>query len=165
MTEQTEERRYRIGEMAEQVGVSPRTLRYYEELGLLQPSHYSPGGSRRYVEEDRQRIHRIRELQAIMGFNLEEIREILHADDRLATLRGEFYEGVSVERHRAILAEASRLNARTQEQVLAKVAILQAFQAELEAKAARYRDVAAEHGFELPSVTSETPAEPVGDDG
>jgi MerR family transcriptional regulator, repressor of the yfmOP operon len=149
----TEERRYRIGEMSEQVGVSPRTLRYYEELGLLQPSHYSPGGSRRYVESDRQRILRIRELQAIMGFNLEEIREILHADDRLAALRGEFYGGVSEDRHRAIVAEASRLNARTQEQVLAKVAILQAFQAELEAQATRYREVAAELGLELPVGT------------
>src|SRR5262249_47719523 len=103
--------------------------------------------------------------QAIMGFNLEEIREILHADDRLATLRGEFYEGVSVERHRAIVAEASRLNARTQEQVLSKVAILQAFQAELEAKAARYRDVAAERGSAPRAGGAEPPAEPVGDDG
>ena len=55
------ERTLRIGQIAEQVGVSTRTLRYYEELGLLQPSSYSQGGSRRYGEHDRQRILRIRD--------------------------------------------------------------------------------------------------------
>ena len=150
----TDERRYRIGEVAEQLGVSPRTLRYYEELGLLRPSHYSPGGSRRYVEADRERLLRIRELQAIMGFNLEEIREILNADDRLAELSTEYRRGgVGRSRQREIVIEAARLNARTQEQVLAKVAVLQAFQAELEAKAGRYREVARELDLDLPAET------------
>jgi MFS family permease/DNA-binding transcriptional MerR regulator len=143
------EPRYRIGEIAEDLGVSTRTLRYYEELGLLTPSAYSKGGSRRYVEADRQRILRIRELQAIMGFNLEEIREILHADDRLSELSTEYRKGVSPKRQRAIVLEAARLNARTQEQVIAKMAILQAFQDELEAKAARYKEVGEELGIDV----------------
>jgi DNA-binding transcriptional MerR regulator len=143
------EARYRIGEIAEDLGVSTRTLRYYEELGLLTPSAYSKGGSRRYVEADRQRILRIRELQAIMGFNLEEIREILHADDRLSELSTEYRKGVSPKRQRAIVLEAARLNARTQEQVIAKMAILQAFQDELEAKAARYKEVGEELGVDV----------------
>jgi DNA-binding transcriptional MerR regulator len=147
---QQQEERIPIGRMAEQVGVSTRTLRYYEELGLLQPSGYSQGGSRRYGEADRQRILRIRELQAIMGFNLDEIREILHADDRLAELGDEFRKGVTPKRHQAILVEAARLNARTQEQVLAKIAVLQAFQHELEAKAEHYGSRAVELGIDLP---------------
>jgi DNA-binding transcriptional MerR regulator len=149
----TSEPRYRIGEVAEELGVSTRTLRYYEELGLVIPSSYSGGGSRRYGDADRQRLLRIRELQAIMGFNLEEIREILHADDRLAELSTEYRKGVTPKRQQAILVEAARLNARTQEQVLAKVAILEAFQAELEAKAGRYQEVAAELGIDLPAAT------------
>jgi MerR family transcriptional regulator, repressor of the yfmOP operon len=143
------EAEYRIGEVAERIGVSTRTLRYYEELGLVVPSGYSKGGSRRYAEGDYQRILRIRELQAIMGFNLEEIREILDADDRLAQLRTEFQKGVTTERHRDILVEAARLNARTQEQVVAKMAILVAFQDELESTAERYGSVAAELGVDL----------------
>lgn len=143
------EPRYRIGEIAEDLGVSTRTLRYYEELGLLTPSAYSKGGSRRYVEADRQRILRIRELQAIMGFNLEEIREILHADDRLSELSTEYRKGVSPKRRRTIVLEAARLNARTQEQVIAKMVILQAFQDELEAKAARYKEVGEELGVDV----------------
>jgi DNA-binding transcriptional MerR regulator len=145
----TTEPRYRIGEHAAQLGVSTRTLRYYEELGLVAPSSYSRGGSRRYVDADLQRILRIRELQAIMGFNLEEIREILHADDRLAELSTEFHKGVTPKRHKTILVEAARLNARTQEQVRAKVAILEAFHAGLETKAARYRARAVELDVDL----------------
>jgi DNA-binding transcriptional MerR regulator len=149
----TIEPRYRIGEIAEDLGVSTRTLRYYEELGLLTPSSYSKGGSRRYVEADRQRILRIRELQAIMGFNLEEIREILHSDDRLEELSSEYRKGVTPKRHRAILIEANRLNARNQEKVLSKIAILEAFQAELEAKETRYREVARDLDIDLPAET------------
>jgi DNA-binding transcriptional MerR regulator len=143
------EPRYRIGEIAEDLGVSTRTLRYYEELGLLTPSAYSKGGSRRYVEADRQRILRIRELQAIMGFNLDEIREILQADDRLSELGTEYRKGVTPKRQKAILLEAARLNARTQEQVVAKMVILQAFQDELEAKASRYKEVGKDLGIDL----------------
>jgi DNA-binding transcriptional MerR regulator len=139
----------RIGEMAEQLGVSTRTLRYYEEIGLVRPASVSKGGTRRYSEEDRARILRIRELQAIMGLNLEEIREILEADDRLAELRTEYHSSASRKRQAAIVIEASKLNARTQEQVLAKIAVLQAFQSELEAKAARHREVAQELGIDL----------------
>ncbi len=144
----------RIGEMAEQLGVSTRTLRYYEELGLLQPTAYSKGGTRRYSDEDRARILRIRELQAIMGFNLEEIREILQTDDRLEELRTEYRTGASKKRQQAIVVEASELNARTQAQVLGKIGVLQAFQAELEAKAARQREVAAELGLDLDAEVS-----------
>ena len=147
----TEERLHRIGEIAEQLGVSTRTLRYYEELGLVTPSGYSAGGSRRYSDSDYQRVLRIRELQAIMGFNLDEIREILQTDDRLAELRTEYAKGVTPKRHRGILLEAARLNARTQEQVLAKIAILEAFQHELEAKAERYDAQAKKLGFDLDS--------------
>lgn len=153
-----DERLYRIGEIAEQLGVSTRTLRYYEQLGLVKPSGYSAGGSRRYAETDRQRVLRIRELQAIMGFNLDEIREILDADDRLDALRTEYRKGSSVKRKQAILAEAARLNARTQEQVLAKIAILQAFQQELQAKADRYREVARELGVDIDAHRTARPS-------
>jgi hypothetical protein len=56
---------------------------------------------------------------------------------------------VSPKRQRAIVLEAARLNARTQEQVIAKMAILQAFQDELEAKAARYKEVGEELGVDV----------------
>jgi DNA-binding transcriptional MerR regulator len=142
--------RYRIGQIAAELGVSTRTLRYYEELGLLKPSAYSAGGSRRYGEEDRARLVRIRELQSVMGFNLDEIRDILDTEDLLATLKSEVRRGVTPKRHHAIVREAVALNASLQRQLEAKIATLKTFQSELRAKERLYRDRAAELGVELP---------------
>lgn len=74
---------YRIGQVAERVGVTTRTIRYYEELGLVSPSGHSPGGARRYSEEDVAGVRRIRELQELMGFDLQTIRRIVLAERRL----------------------------------------------------------------------------------
>jgi DNA-binding transcriptional MerR regulator len=138
-----------IGEVAERVGVTTRTLRYYEEFGLVTPSVRSAGGSRRYTESDVARVLRIRELQAVMGFNLEEIRGLLSTGDRIDTLRAEYRAGASDERTLEIVSEAARLNARTQEHVLAKIGLLQAYLAELQADAAKYQTFARERGLDL----------------
>jgi DNA-binding transcriptional MerR regulator len=134
--------RFRIGEVAKQAGVSPRTLRYYQELGMLDPAGRSPGGSRRYSARDVARLKRILELRDVMGFDLERINVILHAEDRLAELRQEVRAGVSGERYRDAVAEAITINNGMREQVEAKLAVLQNFLAELEEKAARYRSIA-----------------------
>jgi len=140
---------YRIGEVALRAGVSTRTLRYYQEFGLLDPAGQSPGGNRRYSDADVTRLLRILELRNVMGFELERIRDILDAEDRLAQLREEAQRGISMERRGEIVSEAMAINARIQEQVRAKVAVLEGFLSELEAKAARYAVVAAELGLEV----------------
>ncbi|MGH9116231.1 MAG: MerR family transcriptional regulator, partial [Acidimicrobiales bacterium] len=61
-----------IGRAAARLGVSERTLRYYEEIGLLSPAGHTPGRIRRYSEADMARVERIRELRDLMGFNLDE---------------------------------------------------------------------------------------------
>ena len=81
----------RIGAVAERTGVSERTLRYYEEIGLIVLAAHPGGGTRRYQEQDVARVERIRELQSVMGFNLCEIREIMAAEDRLEALRGQYH--------------------------------------------------------------------------
>lgn len=139
----------RIGEVALRAGVSTRTLRYYQELGLLDPAGQSPGGNRRYSDADVVRLRRILELRDVMGFDLERIREIMEAEDRLAQLREEAQRGTSRERRREIVAEAIAINARMQQQVRAKLGILGKFLAQLEAKAAQCVVVAAELGMDL----------------
>ena len=140
---------YRIGEVAERAGVTTRTLRYYQELGLLSPSGASPGGSRRYSDADVNRLLRILELRNVMGFDLDRIATILEAEDRLAELREVVRRGVSREERQEIVREAIALNRRMREQVREKQEVLASFLAELEAKAARYREVAAELGLEV----------------
>ena len=134
----------RIGEAAEQAGTSSRTLRYYEDLGLLRPARYSEGGARRYTAEDVDRLRRIRELQELLGFDLGEIGEILRSEDQLAGLRDEYRAGVDVRRRRQILSEAMDINDKLRTIVRAKQERLGTMMKELDAKAALYRERAAE---------------------
>jgi MerR family transcriptional regulator, repressor of the yfmOP operon len=133
------EARYRIGEVAEAAGVSTRTLRYYEELGLVSPSGHSPGGARRYSDADLARVLRIRELQHLVGFNLDEIKTIVAAEARLDELRSEFKAGGPPQRERELVAEAIEINDRLREDMQAKLSRLETFLADLDARAALYR--------------------------
>ena len=135
---------FRIGEAAEQAGVSCRTLRYYEELELLVPAGHSAGGARRYTSEDISRLLRIRELQELLGFDLGEIRSILRAEDQLADLRSEYHSGATLERRREILAEATDINERLKETVRAKQARLSEMMRELDDRSKRHRAAARE---------------------
>ncbi len=131
----------RIGEAAGRVGVSCRTLRYYEELGLLSPSGRTPGGARRYTEDDIARLAHIRELQELMGFNLDEILEVVRAEDRLATLRSEWLAGRPQQRRAEILAEALQINARLRDRVQQKLRRLERMMDELATKRRRYQEL------------------------
>jgi len=139
VTGQQEDARYRIGEIAESAGVSTRTLRYYEELGLVSPSGHSPGGARRYSDADLARVLRIRELQDLVGFNLDEIKTIIAADTRLDVLRTEFKAGGNPQREQELVAEAIEINDQLREDMRAKLARLETFLADLDARAALYR--------------------------
>ena len=137
-----------IGEIARRAGVTTRTLRYYQEMGLLQPSGVTRRGNRLYSVADVERLQRILELRDLMGFDLERIRLILETEDRLAELRAEAQRGISKRRRREMVDEAMKLNARMQYEVEEKVGLLQGFLAELHGRASRYRDIAAELGMD-----------------
>ncbi|MGH9127894.1 MAG: MerR family transcriptional regulator [Acidimicrobiales bacterium] len=131
-----------IGKVAELVGVSERTLRYYEEVGLLTPTGHSPGGCRRYVADDVERVSQIRELQEVMGYSLEEIQSILALKDRMAAIRTEWHGGAEHDEQVALLAEAMSSVEGTRARVRAKAERLQRILAELDATVARYQAVA-----------------------
>ncbi|HEY8808266.1 MAG TPA: MerR family transcriptional regulator [Candidatus Limnocylindria bacterium] len=66
---------YRIGELAVKVGMTERTIRYYEELGLLESVKRLEGGTRVYTEDDVRRLKLIRRLK-VLGLSLQEMREL-----------------------------------------------------------------------------------------
>ncbi|HET9731107.1 MAG TPA: MerR family transcriptional regulator [Acidimicrobiales bacterium] len=134
-----------IGEAASRAGVSERALRYYQQIGLITPSASTPGGMRRYCAEDVDRVGRIRELQDLMGFNLDEIRTVLQAEDRIAGLRAEFRsEHTGVERRRELLAEALDVYSGLLEAVEGKLGRLRGFRDDLVARRDRARELLAE---------------------
>lgn len=70
------QRTYQIGEVTERVGLSLRTVRYYEEVGLVVPPERTAGGFRLYTEDDIERLIMAKELKPL-GFSLDEVRTIL----------------------------------------------------------------------------------------
>jgi DNA-binding transcriptional MerR regulator len=71
----------RIGELAEQAGVNPKTVRYYEAIGLLPEPERLPSGYREYTDDDVDRLRFVRTAQRL-GLSLSEISEILGFRDR-----------------------------------------------------------------------------------
>jgi DNA-binding transcriptional MerR regulator len=71
-----------IGEVATRTELSLRTIRHYEETGLVVPSARSQGGFRLYTEADIARLMVIRRMKPL-GFTLDEMRDLLDATDRL----------------------------------------------------------------------------------
>lgn len=74
---------HQIGEVAEAVGLSLRTIRYYEEAGLAIPSGRSAGGFRLYTDVDVERLRLIKNLKPL-DLSIEEMRDLLTTRDRLA---------------------------------------------------------------------------------
>jgi MerR family transcriptional regulator, repressor of the yfmOP operon len=98
----------RIGELARRCGTTPRTIRYYEELGLLDRDGTRPaGGHRLYQEEDVENLSELIRLRELLGLSLEELGALVEAEEARALLRAEFEGGVSdPARLRALLSEA-----------------------------------------------------------
>ncbi|PZS22868.1 MAG: MerR family transcriptional regulator [Acidimicrobiales bacterium] len=127
-----------IGKVAEQLGVSERTLRYYEQIGLLTPGGHSPGGCRRYTARDIERVTHIRELQEVMGYSLEEIHELLGARDRLEAIRTAYHQAPEPADQAELVQEALRTLDQLRARVQAKVERLGRILAELDARSLRY---------------------------
>jgi MerR family transcriptional regulator, repressor of the yfmOP operon len=142
----------RIGDAAARFGVSARTLRYYEELGMLSPSGYTSGGERRYHQADLEQVERILKLRDVLGLNLDEIKTFLVIEDRIEDLRGVYHERKSQQtaksrmEQREILQEFLRLHESRIDQIDAKLARMNEFRAELVGRADRCRALLAELG-------------------
>lgn len=70
-----------IREVAKKTGLTSRTLRYYEEKGLLRPEKLCKGTIRCYNPSSLNKIERIRELKEFLGFSLDEIKLFVHVED------------------------------------------------------------------------------------
>ncbi len=94
------ERYLQIGEVAEQLGLTPRTLRYYEEIGLLDPPSRMEGGFRLYSDTDIDRLENIVQLKRLLGFSLREIKQVVEAMESLKLLRQESKQASDLETKR-----------------------------------------------------------------
>lgn len=82
-----------IDEIARKLGLTKRTLRYYEEQGLLNPAARTAKGYRLYSEDDLARLKQIVELRDVMGFSLTDIGRILKLEDTCSQLTEVYRRG------------------------------------------------------------------------
>jgi DNA-binding transcriptional MerR regulator len=138
---------WRIGEVAKLTGLTTRTLRYWEELGLLSPADRRDSGERLYSDADIARVARIRDLQDLLGFSLVEVRAVLDTEqvevlDRVRSeLRG---RPVSKARRRELLEQAVKANDQLLVRLDETLARIHAFRDERAATAVRLREALAE---------------------
>jgi MerR family transcriptional regulator, repressor of the yfmOP operon len=143
-----------IGAAAIHAGVSERALRYYQQLGLIVPACTTPGGLRRYSEEDLARVARIRELQTLLGLNLDEIAIVLGNEDRMAQIRLTYHdERTSDDERRRLIRECLAMQEDLRATVEAKRVALESFLADLDARIGRARDLLAGHDTSVPEVS------------
>jgi DNA-binding transcriptional MerR regulator len=98
----------RIGEVSELTGTTPRTIRYYEEIGLLPVAlGREPGSHRLYDEADVERLRDVLRLKELLGVSLDELRELVAAEVARSSLRREWDRGIEDPvRRREVLEEA-----------------------------------------------------------
>jgi DNA-binding transcriptional MerR regulator len=98
----------RISQVAREVGTTTRTIRYYEEIGLLPSSgDREHGAHRTYTEADVERLRELLQLKQLLGVSLDELKTLVEAEDARAALRAEWASGdVEPDRRREILDES-----------------------------------------------------------
>jgi DNA-binding transcriptional MerR regulator len=98
----------RIGELAREAGTTPRTVRYYAEIGLLPSAgSRSAGAHREYGSADLERLLLILRLKDLLGLSLDELREVVRGEDARSSRRRAWHSTSDPEARSRILAEAS----------------------------------------------------------
>jgi DNA-binding transcriptional MerR regulator len=131
----------RIGDVARLVGTTPRTIRYYEEIGLLPEAPARPSGQHRtYTEAEVERLREVMRLKHLLGVTLEELKTLLSAEEARAAVRAQLRrEDVQPERRRELLQEALGHIDRQLELVRHRAGELAKLEEELQATRKRVR--------------------------
>jgi DNA-binding transcriptional MerR regulator len=136
----------RIGEVARLVGTTPRTIRYYEEIGLLGGAERRSGAHRTYAPADVERLEGILRLKELLGVSLEELKELVEAEEARAELRAEWATEPGDVRRRDILRQSAGHLDRQLELVRARRDELERLETELAAKRRKVRALLRELG-------------------
>jgi DNA-binding transcriptional MerR regulator len=132
VTVDTNERTFRIGEVAERAGVTTRTIRYYEERGLLGSAPgRAKGAHRLYTDADVARLQELVRLRDLLGLSLEDLVAIAEAEEARAALRDRWAGDPGPDERARIVEAAIPLVRRQLDLVRARRQRLDEFEAEL----------------------------------
>jgi DNA-binding transcriptional MerR regulator len=107
MSAATADRPLRIGEVAELTGTTPRTIRYYEEIGLLPEAADRAQGKRRlYTRDDVERLRELFRLRDLLGLSLDDLKRLAEAETARAGLRERWEHTDDPDEQRRILEQS-----------------------------------------------------------
>jgi DNA-binding transcriptional MerR regulator len=134
---------FRIGELARRVGATPRTVRYYEELGLLPDSGRAVGSHRLYDARDEERLRELLRIRELLGLSLSELRVWSEAESARAGLRDRWHSGEALDAETQLgIASEALPHIETQiELVAARRAALEELEDELTEARRRVREI------------------------
>jgi DNA-binding transcriptional MerR regulator len=134
------ERLLRIGEVAELTGTTPRTIRYYEEIGLLPEATDRASGKRRlYTQEDVERLGEMIRLRDLLGLSLDDLKRLVEAETARAGLRERWQQTDDPAEQRQILEQSLEHIADQLKLVRARKGELERLEGELTARQRRVR--------------------------
>jgi MerR family transcriptional regulator, repressor of the yfmOP operon len=132
-----------IGEVADRTGVTQRTLRFYEERGLLKPPTRMDGGFRLYSENDVGRVEQIKRMQSLLGLTLAEIKEMVEAEEVREELNATFRPDRPLEERIQRVGRRIEVTQRQYDIIASKLTAMEEMKSDLEGKLNRYREVIA----------------------
>jgi DNA-binding transcriptional MerR regulator len=127
-----------IGEVADRTGVTQRTLRFYEERGLLKPPTRMDGGFRLYSEFDVARVEQIKQLQSLLGLTLAEIKEMVEAEEVREELRATYRPDLEVSERIKRFEKRIEVTQRQFDIISSKLTAMIEMKKELDERLARY---------------------------
>jgi DNA-binding transcriptional MerR regulator len=130
-----------IGEVADRTGVTQRTLRFYEERGLLKPPTRMDGGFRLYSVDDVARVEQIKRLQSLLGLTLAEIKEMIEAEEVREELDATFRPDRPVEERITRVGRRIEVTQRQYDIITAKLTAMQEMRQDLEGRLQRYHKI------------------------
>lgn len=148
MTQEANGEFLQIGEASERSGLTQRTLRYYEEKGLLEPPTRMEGGFRLYSDGDLERLERIKQLKELLGFSLAEVKEMLDADEVRLQIKAEWRKDADAAEKTEKIRTAREATIQQLSLIDAKIERMNAMRHELSERLTRYDSWLREHAAE-----------------
>lgn len=126
--------------VVQKLGVTARTLHYYEEVGLIQEVQRTSGGHRLYDDKTVSRLEQILKLRDVLGYTLQEIKQIMHVEELLEERRKDYFELQDSDDRRGLLQDSIGLLTELVSQIDLKMSRLEQMKKAYEDRMTRIRD-------------------------
>jgi DNA-binding transcriptional MerR regulator len=125
-------KRLKIDDVAKETGLTKRTIRYYEQIGLIEPPERSEKGTRLYTEKDVDRLKKVITAREVLGFSLQELQQFLTLHETIEAHRRDYRNSTDKEKKQQELKEIAAGINKQVEMLQRKITKMTEFKIELE---------------------------------